>query len=147
MLLKDVLENLPLLMPKTLINQFVFIWGCKQCITTTGQFTHFVYYYLKDLDQVHFACRGLPYGDKNQTLFINDESSKALQNPKWSGLFLKPFKGHELSKNKVQWLNLAFLLCMSLKGLPFAKMIYAHFAIFKVAIQFLISVLLLVQVI
>jgi hypothetical protein len=94
-----------------------------------GQLTHLVYYYLKDLDQVHFACRGLPYGDKNQTLFINDESSKALQNPKWSGLFLKPFRRHELSKNKVQWLNLAFLLWMSLKGLPFAKTIYAHFAV------------------
>jgi hypothetical protein len=37
-------------------------------------------------------------------LFID----KALQKPKWSGLFLEPFKGHELSKNKVQWLNFAF---------------------------------------
>jgi hypothetical protein len=27
--------------------------------------------------------------------------SKAFQNPKWSGLFLEPFKGRELSKNKV----------------------------------------------
>jgi hypothetical protein len=27
MLLKDVFEILPLLMPKTLIDQFVFIWG------------------------------------------------------------------------------------------------------------------------
>jgi len=27
MLLKDVLEILPFLMPKTLINQFVFVWG------------------------------------------------------------------------------------------------------------------------
>jgi hypothetical protein len=56
---------------------------------------------LKDLDQFYLACRGLHYGDKDQTLFIDDEPSKALQNPKWSGLFLEPFRGHELSKNKV----------------------------------------------
>jgi hypothetical protein len=33
MLLEDVLEILPLLMPKTLINQFVFVWGREQCTT------------------------------------------------------------------------------------------------------------------
>jgi hypothetical protein len=58
-------------------------------------------------------------------LFID----KALQKPKWSGLFLEPFKGHELSKNKVQWLNFAFQLWLVLKGLPLAKTIYAHFII------------------
>jgi hypothetical protein len=47
MLLKNVLEIIPLLMPKTLIDQFVFVWGCEQC-TTTSQFTHSIYYYLKD---------------------------------------------------------------------------------------------------
>ncbi len=77
MLLKDVFEILPLLMPKTLINQFVFIWGHQQCIATTSQLTRLVYYYLKDLDRTHFACKGLPYGDKDQTLFIDDEPSKA----------------------------------------------------------------------
>jgi hypothetical protein len=46
-------------------------------------------------------AEGLLYGDKDQTLLIDDEPSKALQNPKWSGLFLEPFKGRELSKNKV----------------------------------------------
>jgi hypothetical protein len=33
-------------------------------MSTMGQLTLSIYYYLKDLDQVHFACRGLPYGDK-----------------------------------------------------------------------------------
>jgi len=88
MLFKDVLEILPLLMPKTFIDQFVCVWGCAQCTTTTCWFTHLVYYYLKDLNWVHLACRGLPYGDKNQTLFIDDEPNKALRNPKWSKLFL-----------------------------------------------------------
>jgi hypothetical protein len=60
-------------------------------------------------------------------LFIDDEPNKALQNPKWNGLFLEPFRGRELSKNKVQWLDLASWLCLMLKGLPFAKTIYAHF--------------------
>jgi hypothetical protein len=49
--------------------------------------------------------------------------------PKWSGLFLEPFKGHELSKNKVQQLDLACWLWPTLKGLPHAKMVYAHFTI------------------
>jgi len=82
MLLEDVLEILPLSMPKTLINQFVFVWGREQCIATIGQLTRLVYYYLKNLDQVHLACRGLPYGDKDQTLLIDDEPSKAFRNPK-----------------------------------------------------------------
>jgi len=55
---------------------------------------------LKDLDQVHFACKGLPYGDRDQTLLIDDEPNKAFQNPKWSGLFLEPFRGCELSKKR-----------------------------------------------
>jgi hypothetical protein len=66
MLLEDVFEILLLLMPKTLIDQFVFVWGHEQCTTMMGQCTHSSYYYLKDLDQVHFACRGLPFGDKDQ---------------------------------------------------------------------------------
>jgi hypothetical protein len=78
MLLEDVLEILPLLMPKTLVNQFVFIWGREQCTTTMGQLTHLFYYYLKDLDLVHLVCRGLPHGDMDQTFFIDDELSKAL---------------------------------------------------------------------
>jgi hypothetical protein len=81
MLLKDVLEILPSLMPKTFSDQFVFVRGCEQCTTIIGQFTCSIYYYLKDLDWVHFAWRGLPYGDKDQTLFVDDELSKALRNP------------------------------------------------------------------
>jgi hypothetical protein len=110
MLLKDVFKILPLLMPKTLVDQFVFIWGHEQCTTITNHLTSSIYYYLKDLDQVHLACRGLLYGDRDPTLFIDDELNKALQNLKWSGLFLEPFKGCELLKNKVQWLDLAFQL-------------------------------------
>jgi hypothetical protein len=67
-------------------------------------------------------------------MFIDDEPSKALQNPKWSGLFLKPFRGRELSKNKVQWLDLASWLWLMLKGLPLAKMVYTHFTLLEAAI-------------
>jgi hypothetical protein len=65
----------------------------------------------------------------DQTLLIDEDLSKAFQNPKWSGLFLEPFKGHELSKTKVQWLDLTSQLWPVLKGLPFANTLYAHFAI------------------
>jgi hypothetical protein len=78
MLSNNVLEILPLLMPKTLIDSFVFVWGCEQCTTATDQLTRSIYCYLKDLDRVHLACRGLPYGHMDQTLFIDDEPSKAL---------------------------------------------------------------------
>jgi hypothetical protein len=69
-------------------------------------------------------------------LFIDDEPSKALWNLKWNELFLMPFRGCELSKNKVQWLDLAPWLCLLLKGFPFAKSIYAQFI---VIMQFLKS--------
>jgi hypothetical protein len=65
----------------------------------------------------------------DQTLFIDHEPSKALQNPKWIGVFLEPFRGHELSKDKVQWLDLASWLWSALTGLPLTKTIYVHFAI------------------
>jgi hypothetical protein len=81
------------------------------------------------MDRVHLACRGLPYGDRDQTLFIDDECSKALQNPKWNGLFLEPFKRRELSRNKIQWLDLASRLWPFLKGFPFAKMVDTHFIV------------------
>jgi len=66
-----------------------------------SQLTCLVYYYLKDLDRIHLACKSLLYGDKDQTLLIDDELSKAFRNPKWKGLFLEPFRGRELFKNKV----------------------------------------------
>jgi len=56
------------------------------------------------------------YGHMDQTLFIDEELNKAFQNPIWSGLFFEPFKGCELSKNKVQWLDLASQLWPVLKG-------------------------------
>ncbi len=88
-----------------------------------------MYCYLKDLDRIHLACGGLPYGDRDQTLLIDDELRKAFRNPKWSGLFFEPFKGCELSKNKVQWLDLASWLRLALKVLPLANIVYAHYAI------------------
>jgi hypothetical protein len=55
--------------------------------------------------------------------------AKALQNPKWNELFFEPFKGHEFSKNKIQWLDLTCWLWPLLEGFPFAKMIYTHFIV------------------
>ncbi len=55
---------------------------------------------------MYYGCRGLPYGKENQTLLIDDKPSKTVQNLKWSGLFLKSFKGELLLKNKVELLDL-----------------------------------------
>ncbi len=99
--LEDVLEILLMLMLKTLLEQFVFIWGGEQCSKMFGQISLGSHYYLKDLKQVYYVCLGLPYGKEEQTLLIIDEPTKMFQNPKWSGFFLKSFNGKMLSKNKV----------------------------------------------
>jgi hypothetical protein len=71
----------------------MFIWGCEQCSNTFGEISPSSYYYLKDLNHVYYACRGLPYGKEDQTLLINNEPNKAFRNPKWSGLFLESLRG------------------------------------------------------
>jgi hypothetical protein len=58
-----------------------------------GQISPKSHYYLKDLKRTYYGCRGLLYGKEDQTLLINDEPNKVLQNSKWSGLFLESFKG------------------------------------------------------
>jgi hypothetical protein len=55
MLLKDVMQVLPLLMPQIFVDQFVFIWGHEQCKRILGQFTLGTYYYLKDLKHLYFV--------------------------------------------------------------------------------------------
>jgi hypothetical protein len=60
-----------------LINFFHF-QGCEQCSMMSGQLKVGTYYYLKDLKRVYFACQGLSYGKKDQTLLIDDEPNKAL---------------------------------------------------------------------
>jgi hypothetical protein len=127
MKLEDVLEVLPMFIPETFLEWFVFIWGCEQCSKTSSQISPWSYYYLKDLKIVFNSCRGPPCGKEDQTLLIDDEPSKVLQNPKWSGLFLESFKGQMLSKNKVQWLDLASCLWPPLFELPLAKRVCVHY--------------------
>jgi hypothetical protein len=76
---------------------------------------------LKGFDQVHFICRGLLYGDRDQTLFIDDEPNKALQNPKWSILFFEPFKGCELSKNQGAMFRPCISIVANIKRFAFCK--------------------------
>ncbi len=57
----------------------------------------------------------------------DNEPNKAFWNLKWTGLFLESFKGHMLSKNKVQWLDLPSHLWPPLVGLPLAKMVQVHY--------------------
>ncbi len=129
MLLEDVLEILPLLMPKILINQFCVCLGTWTMHYNNGSTRTFNLLLFEGLGSSSPCLQRFALWDRDQTLFIDDEPSKAFQNPKWNELFLEPFKGRELSKNKVQWLNLASRLWPTLKGLPFTKMIYAHFVI------------------
>jgi hypothetical protein len=67
-----------MLIPYTFVDQFIFIWGWKQCSKTFGQISPRFYYYLKDWKRVYYGCCGLPYGKENQTLMIDNEPSKTL---------------------------------------------------------------------
>jgi hypothetical protein len=127
MKLEDLLKVLPMFMPKTFLEWFVFIWGHEQCSKISGQILPKFHYYLKDLKRMYYACPRLPYGKEDQTLLIDDESTKAHWNSKWSGLFLKSFKGQMLSKNKVQWLDLTSHLWPLLLELPLAKTVQIHY--------------------
>jgi hypothetical protein len=127
MLIEDVVEVLTLLLLQKFIDQFVFIWGHEQCSMTSGQFRVGNYYCLKDLSHVYSTCRGLPYGKKDQTLFIDDESNNAFRNSKSIRFFWESFKRHKLSKNKVQWLDLTSRLWLALIRLPFASTVQMHF--------------------
>jgi hypothetical protein len=84
---EDVLEVLHMLILETFLEWFVFIWGHKQCSKRSSQNCPRSYYYLKDLKRVYYNYCGLPHGEDNQTLLIDDEPNKALQNPKWNGFF------------------------------------------------------------
>jgi hypothetical protein len=92
----------------------------------------------------------LPYGDRDQTLFIDDEPGKAFQNPKWNELFLEPFRGREIQKQSATikpYISVVdnverFVLCKNDLH-PF----HSHHAIFETTIQFSIFILLLVQAI
>jgi hypothetical protein len=66
-----------MLVPKNLLDRFVFIWGREQCSKTCGEISLESHYYLKDLKQVYYACHGLPYGKEDQTFLINNEPNKA----------------------------------------------------------------------
>jgi hypothetical protein len=77
MLLEDVMQVFPLLMPQAFVDQFVFIWGCEQCTKTLGQLIVGTYYYIKDLNHVYFACQRLHYGIEDQMWFFDNEPSKA----------------------------------------------------------------------
>ncbi len=57
---EDVQEVLPMLMPKSLLDRFVFIWGCEQCSKMASQISPGSHYYLKDLKCVYYGCYGLP---------------------------------------------------------------------------------------
>ncbi len=46
MLLEDMMQVLPLLMPQVFVDQLVFIWRCKKCTRMLDQFIIGTYYYL-----------------------------------------------------------------------------------------------------
>ncbi len=127
MKLEDVLKVLPMLILDTFMDYSIFIWGCKQCSKTSGQFFPRSYYYLKDLKWVYSTCCGLLYGKEDQTLLIDDEPSKTFWNPNWSDFFLESLKGELLSKNKVQLLDLAFHLWPTLIKLHSMSIIWDHY--------------------
>ncbi len=76
MKLEDVLEVLPMLMPKSFLDWFIFFWGCEQCSKIYGEISLGSHYYLKDLKCVYYARCRKDYGKEDRTLLINDEPNK-----------------------------------------------------------------------
>jgi hypothetical protein len=73
-------------------------------------------------------------------LFIDNEPNKAFQNSKCNGLFVK---GHKLSENKVQWLDLAPHLWLTLVGLLLARTTGVHYEViqvFKALVDFFVKI-------
>jgi hypothetical protein len=58
---EDVLELFPMLVPKSFLDQFVFIWGHEQCSKTSNEISPESHYYLKDLKHVYYGCHGKDY--------------------------------------------------------------------------------------
>ncbi len=112
----------------------------------------------KDLDMLNgyllgktTIWEGLPYGKEDQMLFINDEPSKAFRNSKCNGFLWSLLKDISCQKNKVQWLNLAPWLWLTLIGLPFTSIVGMHFEIItkfvKPCLEFVFPTLFLVYAI
>jgi hypothetical protein len=64
-----------------------------------------------------------PMGKKTKPYSLEQSSLKFQE----SVFFKKCYKGHKLSKNKVQWLDLASRLWPTLIGLLFASTVLMHF--------------------
>jgi hypothetical protein len=76
-------------------------------------------YYLKDLNHVYSLFRGFPYGNKGQTLFIDDEPSKVLTNSKYNGLFLEFFRGLKQKQSSI--VGFSILLMPNIARVAFGK--------------------------
>jgi len=55
MKLEGLLEVLPMFMPESFLDRFVFIWGCEQCSKMFGEISPEPHYYLKDLKHAYYA--------------------------------------------------------------------------------------------
>ncbi len=106
-----------------LINLFLF----GDVNNTPSPWINSMYYFPKDLNHVQFECQRLFCGIEDQTLFINHEPNKAFQSSKYSDLFIESSRSHKLSKNKVQWLDLASCLWPTLVRLPLLRIINVHY--------------------
>ncbi len=65
MKLEDVLEVFPMLMPKSFLYQFIFIWGREQYSKMFGEISLGSHYYLKDLKHVYYVFHGKDYGKED----------------------------------------------------------------------------------
>jgi hypothetical protein len=111
-----------------IVDQFVFIWGCEQCTKTLGQLIVRTYYYIKDLNHVYFACRRLHYGIEDETLFFDNEPSKAFWNSKYNGILLNLLEDINCQRIRSNgWTSSC--LWPSLVRLPIVRIIDVHYEI------------------
>jgi hypothetical protein len=114
MKLEDGLEVFPMFIPQNFLEQFVFIWGCKQCSKTFVAISSGSHYYLKDLKQMYYACHGLPYGREDQTLQIDKEPIKRIRIQSGMVFFFKIIQGIDVVKKQGAMVGLHIMFVAAL---------------------------------
>ncbi len=127
MLLEDIQELLPLIMPRQFICKFVFVWVKERCSQMLGRITPTLIYYLKDLNITYLEFYSMFHHHiEDHVLLINDKPNKAICNSHYNCVFLESFKGQHLTKSNIQVMDLCLCLWLILKHLPHALMMKNH---------------------
>ena len=85
---------LDILFPPRVYKSFQFTWGCSRCTDTQAFISKKIPYLLKEYKRLQDAYSAKSFFHKDQVLFVDDMSSKCVQNPPFLGYY--PFSWSSL---------------------------------------------------